>query len=129
LPSPTDVAYAESVVSALSETLGADGFATVRSQGRALPPQEAVAAALALRVVTGVQATSATERRPGPHGLSERELEVLRLVAAGHTTRRIAEALFISHATAARHIANIYAKLDIDSRARAATLALQHGLA
>jgi DNA-binding CsgD family transcriptional regulator len=127
--SPTDIAYIEPIMSVLRETLGVDGFAATWAQGRALSPPEAIAAALALRVMTGAQATSATERRPAPHGLSERELEVLRLIAAGHSTREIGEELFISHATAARHIANIYAKLDVDSRAKAATFAHKHGLA
>ena len=64
--------------------------------------------------------------RPG--GLTERELEVVRLVAAGHTNRVIAARLSLSEKTVARHLANIYAKLDIPSRAAATAYAYDHGL-
>ena len=63
-----------------------------------------------------------------PHGLTTRELEVLRLLAAGHSNRELGDLLFISPATAARHVANIYAKLAVDSRAQATAYAHQHGL-
>ena len=125
--SPTDIAYVEPVIRQLRETLGG-GFAEEWERGRSRPLQEAIDEALALRVVAQ-DATPATRQRAATHGLSEREREVLRLIAAGHTTREIGEALFISPATAAKHIANIYAKLDVDSRAKAATFAHQHGLA
>ena len=52
-------------------------------------------------------------------GLTEREVEVVRLVAGGHTNRAIAGQLCLSEKTVARHLANIYAKLDIPSRAAA----------
>jgi DNA-binding CsgD family transcriptional regulator len=68
-------------------------------------------------------------RRESPHGLTERELEVLRLITGGHSNREMGERLFISPATAARHVANIYNKLGVDSRARATAYAFQHGLA
>jgi DNA-binding NarL/FixJ family response regulator len=54
---------------------------------------------------------------------------VLRLLAAGKSNREIGDDLFISPATVARHVANIYTKLDVDSRATATAFALQHGLA
>ncbi len=53
---------------------------------------------------------------------------MLRLLAAGHSNREIGEALFISTATAARHIANIFNKLGVDTRGKATTFARQHGL-
>ena len=59
------------------------------------------------------------------HGLS---LAVSQPLAAGHSNREVGELLFISPATAARHAANIYAKLGIDSRAQATAYAHQHGL-
>ncbi|MEZ4561414.1 MAG: LuxR C-terminal-related transcriptional regulator [Thermomicrobiales bacterium] len=68
-------------------------------------------------------------RRENPHGLTEREVEVLRLITGGHSNREMGERLFISPATAARHVANIYNKLGVDSRARATAFAFQHGLA
>lgn len=63
---------------------------------------------------------------PRPLALTERECEVLRLVAAGGTNRSIAAALVISEHTVARHLQNIFAKLDLPSRA--AATAYEHGL-
>jgi DNA-binding CsgD family transcriptional regulator len=65
--------------------------------------------------------------RPG--GLSRREAEVLALVAAGKTNRAIAAELVISEKTVARHVSNIFAKLDLSSRAEATGYAYKHGLA
>ena len=56
-------------------------------------------------------------------GLTRRERDVLRLVAAGHTNRRIAEELFISPKTASVHVSNILAKLGVAGRGEAAALA------
>ena len=70
-------------------------------------------------------------RRPSalPAGLSEREAEVLRLVAAGNTNRQIAEVLFISERTVHRHVSNIFLKIGVTSRTAAAAFAFDHGLA
>jgi DNA-binding CsgD family transcriptional regulator len=62
------------------------------------------------------------------HGLTRRELEVLRLVAAGKSNRKIAEALVISEHTVARHVQNIFAKLDVSSRTAAGAYAFEHDL-
>ncbi len=67
-------------------------------------------------------------RRRRPGGLTEREIQVLRLVAAGHTNRGIAAELVISEHTVARHLNNIFAKLDVSSRAAATAYAYEHGL-
>ena len=61
-------------------------------------------------------------------GLTGRELEVLALVAAGKTNRAIAEELFISEKTVARHVSNIFAKIDVSSRAAATAYAYEHDL-
>jgi DNA-binding NarL/FixJ family response regulator len=61
--------------------------------------------------------------------LSPRELGVLKLVASGQTNRQIAAKLHISEKTVARHISNIFNKLDLSSRAAATAYAYQHGLA
>jgi len=63
-----------------------------------------------------------------PHGLSGRELEVLRLVAAGRSNRQIAAALTISEHTVARHLQNIFAKLGVSSRTAAGAFAFEHDL-
>ena len=63
-----------------------------------------------------------------PGGLSPRELEILRLVAAGLTNRAIAESLTISERTVDRHVSNIFTKLDVSTRAAATAFAYEHGL-
>ncbi|MFJ4364055.1 response regulator transcription factor [Streptomyces chartreusis] len=68
-------------------------------------------------------------RRRRPGGLTEREIQVLRLVAAGRTNRAVAAELVISEHTVARHLNNIFAKLDVSSRAAATAYAFRHGLA
>lgn len=71
--------------------------------------------------------------RPGrphlPDGLTAREAEVLALVAGGKTNRDIADELVISQKTVARHLSNIFTKLDVSSRTAAAGYAYEHGLA
>jgi DNA-binding CsgD family transcriptional regulator len=62
------------------------------------------------------------------HGLTARELEVLRLVAAGKSNRDIAAELVISEHTVARHVQNIFAKLRVSSRTGASAFAFEHGL-
>lgn len=65
---------------------------------------------------------------PAPGGLSEREVQVLRMVATGMTNRAIATQLNISERTVHRHISNIFAKIGVNSRAAAAAYAVQHRL-
>jgi HD-GYP domain-containing protein (c-di-GMP phosphodiesterase class II) len=67
-------------------------------------------------------------RRAGPAGLTEREVEVLALLAHGLTNRRIAHRLTLSVKTVGRHVENIYAKAGVSSRAGATLFALQHDL-
>ncbi|MEE8504712.1 MAG: response regulator transcription factor, partial [Kiloniellales bacterium] len=63
-----------------------------------------------------------------PHGLTPRELQVLRLVATGKTNKAIAAELFLSGKTVDRHVSNIFNKLDVPSRAAATAYAYQHKL-
>jgi ATP/maltotriose-dependent transcriptional regulator MalT len=63
-----------------------------------------------------------------PHGLSPRELEVLRQVATGKSNREIAAALVISEHTVARHVQNIFTKLGVPSRTAAGAFAFEHDL-
>jgi DNA-binding CsgD family transcriptional regulator len=70
-----------------------------------------------------------TERAAGDtHGLSPRELEVLRLVAGGKTNREIASELVVSEHTVARHVQNIFAKLGVSSRTAATAFAFERDL-
>ncbi|HEX5086708.1 MAG TPA: LuxR C-terminal-related transcriptional regulator [Nocardioides sp.] len=63
-----------------------------------------------------------------PDGLTEREVEVLRLVASGRTNPEIAAVLFLSEKTVARHLSNIFVKVDVSSRTAAAAYAFEHRL-
>jgi DNA-binding NarL/FixJ family response regulator len=67
-------------------------------------------------------------RAPAKDALSGRELEVLRLVAAGSTNRETAQKLFISEATVKTHLLHIYAKLEVRDRASAVAAGYQRGL-
>ena len=75
-----------------------------------------------------VSALSADPVPAGSTGLTGREVEVLRLIATGVTNRVIAERLQISEKTVARHISNIFTKLDLPSRAAATAYAYEHKL-
>ncbi|MGH2640796.1 MAG: response regulator transcription factor, partial [Actinomycetota bacterium] len=66
---------------------------------------------------------------PLPRGLTPREAEVLRLVAAGKSNRDIAADLVISEHTVARHLQNMFTKLGVSSRSAATAFAFEHGLA
>ncbi len=63
-----------------------------------------------------------------PAGLTPREVEVLRLVASGHSNAQIADALVLSEKTVARHLSNIFGKLEVGSRTAATAYAFEHGL-
>lgn len=74
-----------------------------------------------------VDALGRTSETAAPGGLSARETQVLRLIAAGKSNRAIAEALEISEKTVARHVSNIFTKLNLGSRSAATAYAFQHG--
>jgi len=85
-----------------------------------------------LRQSPGPSAQKARGARRGTsaraHDLTPREREVLALLATGRTNRSIAERLFISEKTVARHVANIFRKLGVSSRAAATAYAYEHDL-
>ena len=87
--------------------------------------EEPESAALAgpARPAGGLKSTIAV-----PDGLTNREVEVLRLVAGGRTNNEIAEELVLSVRTVERHVANIYKKIGARGRADAAAYTLTHGL-
>jgi DNA-binding CsgD family transcriptional regulator len=75
-----------------------------------------------------VEAPSLSKPSAPAVGLTPRELEVLRLVAQGHSNREIGEALFISVPTVKRHLTTILGKLSVPSRSAATSYAHTHGL-
>lgn len=84
-----------------------------------------IAAALAQALPVAEQAVPTLEY---PDGLSTREVEVLRLIAAGKSTRAIAEALTIAEGTVERHVTNLYGKIGVRNRAEATSYAHANGL-
>jgi DNA-binding CsgD family transcriptional regulator len=84
---------------------------------------------LARRARLGLPARPPGEQPAGMPGLTAREAEVLRLVAAGRSNREIAAELFISAKTASVHVSNILAKLGAASRTEAAAIAHRAGIA
>jgi HD-GYP domain-containing protein (c-di-GMP phosphodiesterase class II) len=102
----------------------------------ALPPAEAarVIAQLpldrdAVRAVLEAADAPQASFPPLPVNLTERELEVLRLLSRGLTKRQIADQLFVSHATVHTHTVHIYGKCGVSTRAALAMFAMRHGLA
>ena len=67
-------------------------------------------------------------RRQRPAGLSEREIEVLRLLARGLSNRDMAESLFLSQDTIKHHIQHVYDKIGLSTRAGATLFAMEHAL-
>ncbi len=108
----------------LARALLARSGADDATRARALLAQVRQSAALGFSA-PAAQATAPAAR---PAGLSAREVEVLRLLAAGATNQEIAAALTISPFTAGRHLSNIYTKLGVHGRAAAVTYAHRHGL-
>jgi DNA-binding CsgD family transcriptional regulator len=90
--------------------------------------RECAAARSAFERIGAVADLRALDAGPeaSPCGLTSREVEVLRLVAGGRTNREIAAALYISEKTVARHISNIFTKLEVSSRSAATAFAYEH---
>jgi DNA-binding NarL/FixJ family response regulator len=71
---------------------------------------------------------TAVTRRALPGGLTDREVEVLRLIATGCSNAQVAGRLVISRRTAEHHVQHIYTKIGVSSRAAAALFAMEHHL-
>jgi HD-GYP domain-containing protein (c-di-GMP phosphodiesterase class II) len=82
----------------------------------------------AVEAVLGAAGHRAARRREGPAGLTTREVDVLRLVSRGLSSKEVAARLVISPKTARNHIEHIYAKIGVSNRAGASLFAVQHGL-
>jgi DNA-binding CsgD family transcriptional regulator len=126
---PGDRQQVERDVAAARERLGQGGFAAAWEAGRGLPLAAAIAEARADDAPAPTPVPAPTTRSQATaHGLTARELDVLRLLVDGKTDREIAAALFIGLRTAQGHVANILAKLGVGSRTAAATAALAGGI-
>ena len=75
------------------------------------------------------QAQNQSRRAPEyPDGLTEREVEIMRLITGGKTDREIGGELFISHKTVGNHLSNIRSKIQVNNRTEVAAYAIRHNL-
>jgi DNA-binding CsgD family transcriptional regulator len=119
--------YCERDLATARRQLDETSFANARTEGRAMSLQTAIE--YALEQPTRPEQISPAAPAPGhPYGLSDREVEVLRLVAEGLTDGQVARELHISPRTVGRHLGSIYRKLGVPSRAAAAKMAVKHDL-
>ena len=140
---PHPLAYAllrlgEAQLAAGDRPGGAESLAEAAAISERLGAQPLLAAALALtraarldaKPVAGLQddALARPGGDPSPSGLTAREVDVLRLIAAGRTNGEIAAELYISPKTASVHVSNILAKLNVSNRVEAAAVAHRAGL-
>jgi DNA-binding NarL/FixJ family response regulator len=110
------------------ELLGLACRAAGDADSGALELDAALATFADLRAAPDAARVEARLGRAGAHGLTPRELQVLRLVAAGETNKAIAAELVLSERTVDRHVSNIFAKLGASSRAAATAYAYRHQL-
>jgi non-specific serine/threonine protein kinase len=122
---PPDRARHDEVLASVRASLGEERFAAIWAAGRALPLAQAIAEAVEVASASQPAGVSAAAARLG---LTEREVEVLRLLVQHQTDREIADALFLSPRTVGWHVTHILTKLGVESRRAAATVALRDGL-
>jgi DNA-binding CsgD family transcriptional regulator len=115
----------------LQSRLGEDSYLLIKTEGQSTPIE---------RVLQEIIELLETFRQPGKNdkqmpevqeigvSLSERELEVIRLVAEGHSSQEIAESLFITERTVRFHINSIFNKLGANSRAQAVAIVSRLGM-
>jgi DNA-binding CsgD family transcriptional regulator len=121
---PAFRAEREARVDVARRALGEEAFATAYAKGRLLTQRQAEAEALAVTIPASAAMPGSVPRG----GLSPRELEVMRMLAAGLSDRAIADALFIGERTVNTHVAHVFAKLGVRNRAAAVTAAVAAGL-
>jgi DNA-binding CsgD family transcriptional regulator len=119
-------AHAARILAEVRTSLSEPVFATTWAEGLALPFADALADALAMASSVDL-CPSSGERDTSGFGLTPRELDVLRLLIAGQTDKEIGKALFIGARTVQTHVANLFAKLGVNTRAEAA-VAVRRGI-
>lgn len=122
--SPYEAARVRALIGSACRMIGDEDSALIELDGARDTFTELGARTDLERLSAADQASSA----PESHGLTARETEVLRCVAAGSTNKQIAAELVLSVRTVDRHVSNIFAKLDVPNRAAAATFAHEHKL-
>ena len=112
-------------VGMLKDRVDSERFAQIQASVSSADPAVEIAAALAL--TRRAKATNAPA--PAGFGLTQREVDVLRMMAAGKSNQEIADDLFVSLGTVKVHVTHILAKLDVKSRSAATDYAHRHQLA
>ena len=124
LGAPYEVARARELVGLACRALGDEEGATLEFDAARITYEELLAAPDLIRLDAARSGSSARDA----HGLTERELEVLRMISAGQTNKAIAAELVLSVRTVDRHVSNVFTKLGVSSRAAAAARAHQQRL-
>ena len=122
LEAPYEIARARVLVARACRALGDEEAATMELEAA----RDAFAALGAAPDLARAEALAGELGTSDAHGLTARELEVLRMVAAGETNRAIAAELVLSERTVDRHVSNIFAKLGVGSRTAATAFAYEH---
>lgn len=113
----------------LKDVTPEDLVAAVRAVHRGEPRLHPDALRKVMEAATGARPAEAGRRPSPPDDLTERELEVIRLVAQGRTNREIAETFVLSEKTVKTHVSHILAKLGLKDRTQLAIYAIRNGLA
>ncbi len=124
LEAPYEAARARALVGQACRSLGDDDTAALELEAARAAFEDLGAKPDLIRVRSLIEPSSATDT----HGLTARELQVLRLVAEGKTNRAIATELVLSERTVDRHVSNVFGKLGVSSRAAATAFAYEHQL-
>lgn len=130
LDAPYEAARAQLLLARACRELGDEDTADMELEA-ALRILERLGAEADLARISPAEQPTTSEQGPAAgddHGLTPREVEVLRLVASGATNRAIGEELYISERTVERHVSHILRKLQVSSRTEATAYAYEHGL-
>lgn len=131
LANPRERDRIERAVATVRDALNEAAVAATEAARRALAMADALDDALAdLNEPQPMRSTTSRARpsRPAVGNLSQREQEVLMQVAQGRTNKAIADALYVSPNTVKTHVASLLRKLNVDTRAQLAAIAVQQGL-
>jgi DNA-binding CsgD family transcriptional regulator len=124
LDAPYELARTRELIGLASAARGDDDHARLELDAAAWALRQLGATPDVARVENQLRPAAA----PGSDGLTQREVQVLRLLAAGRSNRAIATELVLSEKTVARHVSNIFTKLGLSSRAAATAYAYEHAL-